>query len=182
MRIWFDLLMLLLIFGAMLLGFSQGLVRQLFNVAGIYFGLVVASYANPTMTRFATRLLGETESFTREAFIFFLVFAAVWALFNLGAYISFRSAPKFFPATVDSLLGMLLGIFTGSLVALVVVLLLNYTTQVPWPGNNDLREGISLAIETSALRPLIATMIPTLVNLLEPWIPRGLPTFFSIGI
>jgi uncharacterized membrane protein required for colicin V production len=181
MGIWFDLLTLLLIFSAMFLGFSQGLVRQLFNLFGVYFGLVVASYFHPIVTRWATRLMGQTETFSREAILFFIVFALVWALFNLGAYFSFRVAPKFLPATLDSLMGMLVGVFAGSLVALVAALLLNYATAVPWPQSNGLRETISSAIELSALRPLIGTMIPTLVNLIEPWIPRGLPSFFSAG-
>lgn len=181
MGIWFDLFILLLIFGAMFLGFSQGLVRQLFNMVGVYFGLVVASYFHPAVTRWATRIMGQTESFSREAILFFMVFALIWALFNIGAYVSFRTAPKFLPATMDSLVGMLVGLFTGSLVALVAALLLNYATAVPWPQSNGFREAISSAIELSALRPLIGTMIPTLVNLIEPWIPRGLPSFFSAG-
>lgn len=182
MGIWYDFFILLLIFGGMLLGFSLGLVRQSINVLGLYFGIVAASYFHPTIMRWIRQQLGETSDFSRETFIFFLVFALVWLFINGGAYYSFRTAPRFLPAAADRLLGMLLGVFTGVLSAVLITMLLSYSTEVAWPRNNEVRIIIQRLIDQSTLRDtLLAQVFPTLTRMVEPWLPSGLPAFFTIG-
>lgn len=180
MAIWYDFFLLLLVFSGMLLGFSMGLVRQLINILGLYFGIVFAAYFHPMVNRWAAKMLGESDGLSREAMLFFVVFFIIWLFINLGAYYSFRTAPRFLPATLDRLMGMLTGILTGLLMAVVVTLLLSYTVSVEWPQNNALRLGIQESIELSSLRPVIGSLIPTLANMIKPWLPAGLPSFFFV--
>jgi uncharacterized membrane protein required for colicin V production len=175
---FYDIFILLIIFGSMLVGFSMGLVRQAINIAGLYFGLVFAAYYHPTFTRWARESLGDADSLGREAMIFFVVFGLIWAFINIGAYFSFRQAPRFLPASLDKLVGMGLGIITGVLAVVIVTLLLDYATDVTWPQNDGLRVFLRGAMEVSGLRRFFLGLVPTVAGSIEPFMPRGLPAFF----
>ncbi len=179
MNIWYDVFSILVIFSGMMFGFNMGLVRQVVSVAGLYFGLVFASYFQPQVTRLAAMMLGEASSLTRDAILFFLVFTLVWMLINVGGHFSFRQAPRFMTPALDRVLGAILGSLTGVLAIVIITLLLSYATQVTWPQNNGLRSFLQGSIQASFLRPLFLSIIPTVANSLEPWLPRGLPAFFS---
>jgi uncharacterized membrane protein required for colicin V production len=178
MGITYDVFLLLLIFGGMLAGFSTGLMRQVINLGGLYFGMVFAAFYHPTLVRWATRTLGESQSLGREALLFFLVFVAIWAVVVVGAYYGLRGTPRFLPLSADRLVGMVLGMGAGMLVAVVVTLLLGYTTGVPWPRDNEIRVFINNSIDASSLSAFLSGLIPTVAGALEPWLPRGLPSFF----
>ena len=180
MSLWYDLIILFLLLGGLATGFGLGLVRQTINVLGLYFGLVFASYYHPIVTRFVRTRFGETDSLGRETALFFVLFAIIWAFVNVGAFFSFRQAPRFLPATLDRLAGMVLGLLTGFVVAVIVTLLLNYATSVEWPQNNGLRLFIDRGIDRSTLRVLLFNAIPLLADTIEPWVPRGLPNFFTV--
>jgi uncharacterized membrane protein required for colicin V production len=182
MALWYDLFLLLVIFFGMLLGFSMGMVRQAINILGLFFGILFASYFHGPVVRWARQVLGETDTFTREAVLFAVIFILIWAFINVGAYYSFRVAPRFLPATLDKVIGMMMGVVTGLLIALITTLLLNYAVSVQWPQNNDLRLAIQQAIDISTLRPFIAAMIPALANMLRPMLPSGLPSFFFVSL
>ncbi|MBA3532594.1 MAG: CvpA family protein [Ardenticatenales bacterium] len=177
----YDIFILLIILGGMLVGFTMGLVRQAINIAGLYFGLVFASYYHPTFTRWARETLGEADSLGRETMIFFLVFGIIWAFINVGAFFSFRQAPRFLPAAVDRLIGMALGIFTGVLMVVIITLLLDYATDVSWPQNDGLRVFIRESMEVSGLRRFFVGLVPTVASTIQPFMPRGLPAFFLGG-
>lgn len=178
MAIWYDLFLLLLIFSGMLLGFSMGLVRQVINIVALYIGLVTASFFQVRLMRMATNVMGQSDSLVRETVIFLVVFVIVWLIFNVAAFISFRTAPRFLPDTADRLVGMLLGVVTGLLLAAVVTLALSYATSVEWPQNNETRRAIQGLIEASTIRPFVGALIPALAQTIEPWLPAGLPSFF----
>jgi uncharacterized membrane protein required for colicin V production len=178
MGITYDVFLLLLIFGGMLTGFSTGLMRQVINLVGLYFGIVFAAFYHPVLVRWATRTLGESQSLGREALLFFLVFVMIWTFIVVGAYYGLRGTPRFLPLTADRLAGMVLGMSVGVLMAVVVTLLLGYTTEVPWPRDNEIRLFISRSIDASSLSGFLSSLIPTVAGTIEPWLPRGLPSFF----
>lgn len=176
----YDMFILLLIFGSMLAGFSMGLVRQLINILGLFFGLLFASYYHNAVVSWARERLGSADSLGREALLFFLVFGLVWAFVNVGAYFSLKHPPRFLPGALDRLAGMALGIFTGALLVVMVTLLLSYATEVEWPDNNEMRLFIQGSIEQSGLSRFFLNLVPTVAGMIEPFMPRGLPNFFSI--
>jgi uncharacterized membrane protein required for colicin V production len=180
MGITYDVFLLLLIFGGMLTGFSTGLMRQVINLVGLYFGIVFAAFYHPMLVRWATRMLGESQSLGREALLFFLIFVAIWGFVVVGAYYGLRGTPRFLPLTTDRLAGMVLGMGAGVLVAVVVTLLLGYTTEVPWPRDNGIRLFISSSIDASSLSSFLSGLVPTVAGAIEPWVPRGLPSFFHL--
>lgn len=177
--LWYDLLLLLVLFGGLIAGFNLGLVRQALSIVGLIFGLVLASTYHGRLTTLVNRLLGESESLSRDAMLFFVVFALVWVAVIVGTYFSFRTAPRFLPEAPDRLIGMLLGLVTGIVVALVATLLIDYGTEVPWPQWNGVRRFIQSGMEASLLRPVLATMTGALVDTLERFAGDNvIPPFF----
>lgn len=181
MTIWYDILLIFVIFFGVTVGFNMGMVRQIFSFAGLCFGLIFASYFLPLMNRLASNLMGEAQSLAREAILFFIVFALIWGFINLGIYVSFRQPPRFLPDAVDRLVGSAFGVFTGILAAVIITLLLSYSTAVTWPNYNGIRQTFDRGIAASTLSPVFLEMIPTIGNMIEPLLPYGLPSFFVVS-
>ena len=179
MSVVFDILMMIVVLGGMLFGFSTGFVRQALNIAGLFFGMLLASYFYPSYTRWAAQTLKSGDSLSRNTLLFFVIFLLVWLLVNFGAYFSFRARAQFLPASLDRLLGMVLGLVTGLALASLLVLLLQYAVLVPWPENNALRLSIHDMVRASAVKPFLISLVPALAGLLKPLLPYGLPAFFS---
>lgn len=179
MSVVFDILMMVVVLGGMLFGFTTGFMRQALNIAGLFFGMLLASYFYPSYTRWAAHALKAGDSLGRNTLLFFIIFLLIWLLVNAGAYFSFRTTTRFLPASVDRLLGMVLGIVTGLALATLLVLLLQYAVLVPWPSNNALRQSIYDTIRASSVRPFLLSLVPAITGLLKPLLPYGLPGFFT---
>lgn len=179
MSIWYDIVLIFLILAGIAAGFAMGLFRQVVNVAALLFAFIFASYYQPTFARFVRERLGEEEGFGRDSLIYFLVFLVIWLFINFGVAFSFRSPPRFLPGTLDKLAGMVVGVVSGTIIVVIITLLLNYATTVPWPRNDELRVFINEGIAASAIRDLLFGYVPTVTRYLEPLLPRGLPAFFS---
>jgi hypothetical protein len=102
-------------------------------------------------------------------------------LINLGAHFSFRNQKvRFLPAIVDKLSGMILGILIGLVFVIMGTLLLGYGTSIEWAEYDGLRILIADGIEKAILpRLLVGRYLPFLVAIVEPWVPNGLPAFFT---
>lgn len=179
MNIWYDIVLLFFVLGGVAMGFAMGLFRQLVNMLALIFAFMFASYYQPTIARFVRERVGQEEGFGRDALVYFLVFLGIWLLINFGVHFSFRSPPKFLPGTLDKLAGMLVGLVSGTVMVVIMTLLLNYATSVPWPRNDELRLFINQGIALSSIRTLLFGYVPEVTRYMEPLLPRGLPAFFS---
>lgn len=177
----YDVIIIFALLFSLAIGFSSGLVRQVINVLGLYFGLVFASYYHSPIIKWVRENFGQAESFGRETFLFFLVWGVVWGFINLGAHVSFRNQkPRFLPAIVDKLAGAFLGILIGLVFVIMGTLLLAYGTSIEWAEYDGLRILIADAIQKGILpRLLVGRYLPYLAALIEPWVPTGLPVFFT---
>ncbi|HYN89449.1 MAG TPA: CvpA family protein, partial [Ardenticatenaceae bacterium] len=179
---WFDLLLLLLILGLMLVGFQTGIVRQALNLFGLFLGLLVASAYQARVSRAVTGIVGASGQLLRESLIFLLILATIWALVYLGVRYGFREARLPVAQTADRLLGMLLGTINGLFWCLVLILVVGFMTSVPWPNYDGLRQGLQNGLAASALRPTILQALPAVGDALEPLIPGGLPPIFHQNV
>lgn len=173
---WFDFLLIVMLFGGMLVGFGLGLFRQLLNLMGLYLGLVVATVYQNSLARTLEDWFGDGAKDTRDAFTYLIVTLLVWGLVNVGAYFAFQTPPRFRPAVVDRIGGLLLGIASGLVIGVIVLVLLRFGTSVPWPNYNGLRLFVGDAVEGALLGPLFESLIPRIVATIEPWVSdRSLP-------
>jgi uncharacterized membrane protein required for colicin V production len=175
---WFDLVVLLLILGSMLIGFQQGVIRQGSNLFGLFFGLLVAATYQSRVSRAVSDLAGNSSMLIRQSLIFAILFLAVWGLVNLAVKFGFQQTLFRTGQTFDRLLGMLLGIINGVVWSLVLVLLLGFMTSVPWGQYDGLRQALASGLQASLLRPTILQILPLVGGVLKPFVPSGLPPIF----
>ncbi|GEM_PF-2081177 len=176
--LWFDLVLLLVLLGSMLVGFARGFLLQAVSLLGLYLGFVVASAYQPRVSRFAANLLGPSETLVRDTVIFLLIVFFIWSGINLGVRFGFEQASLRLGGTLDRLAGMALGLVSGFFWAAVLVLALNFMTSVPWINYNGVRLFIREGIARSFLVPMIITVLPVLAQLVSPWVSGYLPPIF----
>ncbi|MCZ7572839.1 MAG: CvpA family protein [Ardenticatenaceae bacterium] len=176
---WFDLLLLLIILGSMLVGFQQGVIRQAVNLLALFFGLLVAATYQGRLSRAFTGLIGGSGDFARQTVIFVIIVVAVWGLVNLAMAFGFRETRLRTGQTLDRLLGLVLGVINGVVWSLVLVLVLSFMTSVPWPQRYDsVRRFLEAGLDASLLRPTILQLLPVVGSALKPLLPSGLPALF----
>jgi len=177
---WLDFVILLAILGFMGLGFAQGLIRRLIDLASLYLGLVVAALYGPRVSRFVETTLGPSETPGREALIFLGLVAIVVVGLNTAGYLTYRETGLPFSGTVDRLSGLVAGLVTGMVWILFSLLLIHFLIQVPWPAYDGVRKFFADAWRGSLLVPFFSQGVPLISFLVTPWLPAGLPAILSM--
>ncbi len=128
----FDILFVLLLFAAFVLGFIQGTIRRLLGIASILFSFLFAANVRDPLGRF---LAANWTQFPAE-YSYMLGFLGVFAIgsvaFSLVIQGFYHRTPLLSRATVvDELLGGLLGIVQAGLVVGCLVLILDSFFNAP---------------------------------------------------
>nr|WP_290669127.1 CvpA family protein [Ardenticatena sp.] len=176
---WIDIVLLLILIGSMLAGFSQGTVWQLVNIGALYFGLSVASGYYMRVTRLMRQYLGPSDTLTRDTIVFLAIVLGVWGAIVLATRYSFRGLSIKTGRTFDQLGGMIIGLITGFIWCLLLLLVLGFVTSVPWPDYNGARMFIVNGLRHSFLRPFVLGLLPLVVEAISPWLPGGTPPIFT---
>jgi len=155
---WIDIVLLLILIGSMLAGFSQGTIWQLINIGALYFGLSVATGYYMRVTRLMRKYLGAIV---------------------LASRYSFRGLNIKTGRTFDQLGGMVIGLTTGFIWCLLLLLVLGFITSVPWPQYEGTRMFIVNGLRHSFLRPFVLGLLPLIVEAISPWLPGGTPPIFT---
>ncbi len=174
----FDLLFVLLLFAAFVLGFIQGTIRRLLGIASILFSFLFAANVRDMLGRF---LAANWTQFPAE-YSYMLAFLGVFVLGSVAFSIVIQGfyyrTPLLARATiVDELLGGLLGIVQAVLVVGCLVLILDSFFNVPGrgaAGPNELPflRSFYVAYAGSASAELFrATLIPAFLSLLGWLVP-----------
>lgn len=179
--LWFDALLIFILIGAMLAGFADGFVLQAVNLFGLYLGLAMAAAYQIKLSRIVEGILGPTDSLVRDTIVFAVVVLVVWSIINVATRFAFETGRLRTGQTIDRLGGLALGIISGLMLTLVVILLLGFLTSVPWPDYDGLRIFIVRGMERSLVRDQVLSIVPLLVELMRPWVSGYLPPIFFPG-
>jgi uncharacterized membrane protein required for colicin V production len=136
-----------LLFG--LRGYFRGLFREVFSLAGLVAGFVVAArYTEPLTRDFAA--LDTVPPIVLKGAVFMLCFFVVYLLFNLAGWFLHRCAALLFLGTVNRLGGVMLGLGKGVALAGLVLLAATSTSLIP-PSARDTLERAYLVSPLSRL-------------------------------
>ena len=139
----FDLLFLLFLAVAFLLGYIQGTIRRILGIGSILFAFLLAANARDGLGRFFAE---NWHQFPAE-YSFMIAFGLVFAVAAIGLSLVIQSfytqTPLFSRATfVDEILGGILGVVQGMFIlGFAIVILdsyfrlpgaLNYSTELPF--------------------------------------------------
>jgi len=155
------LLVILFLFG--LRGYFKGLFREVFSLAGLVGGFVIAARYDGAVAAFAANYWNPSSILLKAA-AFVAVFFLVYFLFNLTGWLIHRSSKALFLHTVNRFGGIAIGVGKGAALGALALFLLLSASWAPASAKHR--------IQTSYLGPPLS-------RLAEGMIRIGKERFFS---
>jgi uncharacterized membrane protein required for colicin V production len=177
---WFDFILVGLVLVGVIVGYMQGLLRQLTGLLALYIGLVMAAYFHGAVERRIDFFVPKMADVAQESLAFLAILALVYvALHWLGqqAFPETRLAALGF---LDQLGGMVIGFLVVGVQIGVGLLIFRFLSGVSWIRGDTVRLAFAQAIEASPLVPTFQTYLAFVARTLLPWLPAGLPAFFRL--
>jgi len=119
-----DYILIGIILISVIKGAFQGLIRQLFSVAGLLAGLLLAGKYCAAVGNFSAKFGLDASIGSVIAFI--AIFAAVTIAAKIIGYVLHRAGEKLFLGWLNHLLGAVFGLVEGVLIIAVTAALLNF--------------------------------------------------------
>jgi uncharacterized membrane protein required for colicin V production len=177
---WLDALVLFLLFASLLVGYTQGVLRQLIGLVALYVGAILGAQYHTLVGSWFRVFLTELPSRFVNGLAFFtivIVVTSIVTVLALDAYQSFRVSiyPVF-----DHLGGAIVSLFTIVLAITLCLPVLSFTTLEMWPTMEPARLFVDEGLRNSNMLVLFETLKPLLLSALSPWLPGGLPSIFNL--
>jgi hypothetical protein len=196
---WLDLLILLLAILSLVVGFVQGMLRQVIGLAALYLATILGAQYHSLVAVWIRALTFQAHpSRIVNAVAFLIIVVVVTFLLSWlanDAYHSTReqsrvllrrkdaqSLPpmlKIF-ALVDPIGGGIMALATLIIATSLVLSVLLFSVGEPWPGNESLRFTLSGGLNSSFLVPIFESFKDALLKAIIPWLPAGLPAIFNL--
>jgi uncharacterized membrane protein required for colicin V production len=194
----FDFLIFgFIIFGS-LLGFFQGVLRQVISLVSIYIAIVIALFLYRPFGSALGLIAPGMGVNAREtlAFAIILVLINTFVTFNardltidpkpakegieaeLEQSLVGRLSRRFILAPANHLGGMVFGFISSCVWVSLIIIMIRFVMQVPWPGYDGIRMLIVTGLQTSALAQFAEWPIMLIRNSVV-WLPGGLPPLFQ---
>ncbi|NPV06559.1 MAG: CvpA family protein [Anaerolineae bacterium] len=171
----FDIIVCLMLLGGMAAGFARGFVRQTADLAALYVGLAVAAQYTPMVTPALDRRLLALPTYAVTALTFFLLVGIVTAILSLVAQSLLHSSQKQELNEISHIAGFAVGALATYAFISVSVPVIRYGVAASWGAWEGVRQVIIASLNHSYLRPLFESFTPTMLSLLQPLLPSGLP-------
>lgn len=178
---WLDYFLILSMALGLTIGYVQGLLRQVINLAAMYLAAILAAQYFHLLGGFFKAQLATTPGTMLNAVAFFIIMFAVMALLNFLTFDAYRNTKLTLFPLFDHLSGMLLGLVaTWILVTLAINILTFAVSTQYWSSAEPMRQMLKDGIIGSQIAAATGTTLPTILEAIKPWLPAGLPTIFNI--
>ena len=180
----FDLLFLLFLAVAFLLGFIQGTIRRILGIGSILFAFLFAANARDGLGRFFAENWHQFPQEYSFMVAFGLVFAIAAVALSLVIQSFYKPTPLFSQATfVDELIGGFLGVVQGMFILGFAIVILDSYYRIPGAGlyNSELPflrtfwESIDASGTVHIFRE---TLIPNFFTLVGLFIPASIRALY----
>lgn len=181
----FDLLIMALFGGTVLLSFMGGLGKVFSTLAGLYGGaLLAALFYQSFYALVLARLFPTMTDFTGElvAFLFLMLWTSLAIAIGLGRSFFFQKLSKrigVFNNITGGTLGILVAIFAAILATMITSLgiqVLNATAEL---GSSKTMIQLQSELSHATLVPLFLKLVPAVIAPLRPFFPQGLPPILA---
>ncbi len=177
---WLDWLMLLFIIASLIVGYIQGMVRQVIGLIALYIAVVLAAQYYLPISDWLRAMMAQPTSRFLNAIVFFIIVVFVWLIISWLAFDAYRSTKlQMFPI-LDQIGGAILSLLTLFLSAILLLPVLSFAVSEPWPSVEAARETIVGGLQGSAFVMIFAALKPGLLNTISPWLPNGIPSIFNL--
>jgi len=177
---WFDFILVFLVLVGVIVGYVQGLLRQLTGLVALYVGLVAASYFQGAVERWIDFFVPKMADVGQESLAFLGILAVVYATLHWLGQQAFPETRLASLGVLDQLGGMVIGFLVVGVQIGVGVLIFRFVSGVSWIRGDTVRLAFAQAIEASPLVPAFQTHLTFVARIILPWLPAGLPTFFPL--
>lgn len=167
-----DWTILLVIIGALVLGYLQGILRQVIWLAALYIAMILATQYHRLVgdwIRYLTFQPHPSRTVNAVAFLI-ITLVVVFLLSWLAADAYPAEKIKIFPL-LNQLGGSILAIVTTILLLGLLLRILQFAVSEPWPQNESLRLNVLQVLQTSLLVPSLQSLQQPLVEMIVPWLP-----------
>ena len=177
---WFDLVLVVLVLVGVIVGYMQGLLRQLTGLLALYVGLVMASYFHGAVERWIDFFVPKMADVAQESLAFLGILAVAYVILHWLGQQAFPETRLAALGFLDQLGGMVIGFLVVGVQIGVGILIFRFVSDVSWIGGDTVRLAFRWAIDSSPLVPTFRTYLTFVARTLLPWLPAGLPTFFHL--
>lgn len=172
-----DVVLLLLFAGAFLLGFFQGVIRQLLGIVAWFFAFTIAANLSDPFGSWLSQYWTFFPAGYSSMIAFVVLIVAFLVAGNIAIQVSYKRTPIFARMSfLDEVLGGILGIGLAVLVvSSFYIALRSYYGGASLQGTSDvplLTEIYLLLDRSSIMNGLRGSLIPGLVALLGPLLPE----------
>jgi uncharacterized membrane protein required for colicin V production len=173
-----DVIIVLVLIAGCLLGWAQGLLRQLLGLAGFYVALVLAAQYHRPVAQTILHLANGAVPVAIESISFLVIFGLGTLLFTwLGRQV-YTDTHLSTQRVLDALGGVAFGTFSSGLECIIGLTMLRFVLSADWFLWEPYRQAILAAYRTADLPSLFLVSAPSVFNLIQPWLPTGLPGIF----
>lgn len=179
---WLDTAIIILLLTGMVIGFRQGLIRQLIGFAALYAALVLATEFFRGVSQVAGDALNTAPNTLTNAAAFFLVLFVAMGIINFFGQDAYKSTKIHLVPFLDQITGLVLGVVSMWIILSIAmnVIMFAVNTQA-WPGTAEIARNILKdGIEESRISPIASSTLPMIVSTIRPWLPGGLPAIFDL--
>ena len=182
----FDIVFVLALFGAFVIGYVQGAIRRLLAIAAILFSLLLGAQIRAPFGKFLSENWHQFPAEYSYMLAFGIVFVVASVAFSLVIQGLYKRAPLFANANfVDEVIGGLLGVVEGLIIMGAAILILDSYFRLPQalivePGGElkFLRDFYNV-YDTSGTGQLFRTsLIPAFLALVGIFIPEDIRNLF----
>lgn len=178
---WLDYVLILLMIVGVSVGYFQGLLRQVLNLASMYLAAILAAQYFHLLANWFRANLVTTPGLLLNAGAFFLIMLAVTGLLNFLTYDAYKNTKLSLFPLLDRFGGMLLGLIASwILISLALNALTLATSTQYWSSAEQFRQMLRSGIVQSIISAGTATTLPAILGAISPWLPAGLPSIFNI--
>lgn len=176
---WLDLTIFLLLIAALAVGFAQGILRQVINLAAFYIAIILGAQYYYPASQFVRGIMFVRTNPLLESIVFLVIVIAIWMLLTWLAFDAYRQTKIHFAPLIDQLGGSVIAFATIIAALALIAPVVSFMTSEPWKGAENAHQIISAAMQTSVLFKQLLAMKGQLLAAIEPWMPYGIPSILT---
>jgi uncharacterized membrane protein required for colicin V production len=177
---WLDALILSLLIAGLVVGYAQGLLRQIVGLAALYVGAILGAQYYGLIAGAIRYVFANAPVHFVNALAFFIIVLGVTTLIEWLVFDAYRMTKLQFMPAVDHIGGSLLCLTTTVVAVSMCLPVIAFAVGESWPFGEPTRFLLMTGMQTSRLVPIFDFLKPGLLNALGPWLPGGLPAIFNL--
>ncbi len=177
---WLDFMLLFLLFASLLVGYAQGVLRQLIGLGALYVAAILGAQYHTLVAGWFRAFLVDLPPRFVNGLAFFTILVVVTAVVTVLALDVYQSMKFNVYPVFDHLGGSIVSLFTIVLAITLCLPVLSFTTLEVWPSMEPARQFVDNGLRNSSMLVLFENLKPLMLSILSPWLPGGLPSIFNI--